>query len=72
MNPILFYPQNVAQADFLRKTAESKGLEEIRVSRKIWETIDDMLFAERMKANRTGKYVSEDEFKKLVEQKLAE
>jgi len=73
MNPILLYPQNATQAKIFRETAENTGVEMVSISKKLWEQIDEMLFAEKLVAlNKDPKNVSESKFKKMVERKLAE
>jgi len=71
MIPFLLYPQNAAQAKSFQEYAEKQGVEMMRVSQAMWEEFDDMLFAERMKARRTGKLVSEEKVRQLIKDKLA-
>ena len=70
MNPVILYPQNATQAKHLQEFAKKEGLEMGRVSQKAIEDLDNMLFAERMKAAETGRLGTYDElkatFKRLI------
>jgi hypothetical protein len=67
MNPVLFYPRNTAGANLLQEVAESKDVERIKISKEFWEDVEDMLFAEQMKARRTGKFVPREKLKERID-----
>ena len=74
MEPYLLYPQNAAQAKFFQEYAEKQGVGMVHISQKIWEEIDDMLFAEKMmERDKSTNIITHDElkatFKRLIEEK---
>ena len=73
IEPILLYPKNAAQAKFFHDAAEKQGVEAARISRKFFEEMDDFLFTKKLiERSKNAKFVSEAEFEKMVERKLAE
>jgi len=72
MTPILIYPKDEAQSKFFHDAAEYSGAKAIRISEEELEQIDDFLFAQKL-VERSKKYkvVPREEFKKMVERKLA-
>jgi hypothetical protein len=73
MTPILFYPQTVEQANFLREFAEKQGVAEQRISQKIWEEFDDFLYGKKLEALRKkAKPISREQMMATFERKLKE
>jgi len=52
MNPILLYPQTAEQVKFFQEGAEKQGVGMISISEKIWERIDEIIFAEELVERR--------------------
>jgi hypothetical protein len=73
MNPILIYPQNVAQVKFFREQAEKQGVEMERISKKLWEEIDDMLFTQKLvERSKNAKNVSRAKVMATIDRKIKE
>ena len=61
MSPILLYPQNASQVKFFKETAQKEGVEMVRLPKKVWEDINEKLYAERLVSiRREAKFVSEE------------
>jgi hypothetical protein len=52
MNPILLYPQTAEQVKFFQEGAEKQGVGMMSISEKIWERIDEIIFAEELVERR--------------------
>jgi len=48
MNPILLYPQNTVPPSLFLENAEKQGVGMLPISEKVWERIDEILFAEEL------------------------
>jgi len=72
MNPILLYPQNAAQAKFLRETAESKGVELINLPKEMLEEMEDWFLGAKMyERSKNPKLISNEELDATFERLIA-
>jgi len=66
MNPIVLYPKDASQANFFRKTAESKGVKVMMFTKEYAEIIEDIMFAKSIDEGLKSPVVSEEEFFKAL------